>query len=510
MRGCLAVPLIVFLFALVIITFISGVITTETIVLAIFTANILFDLLFFGGKMDREHKQSEAQEKALKDEIANWKIRVSYLESENKRLSGVIDEYETIINKAKYIYSREKNEIQNFDRQTLDFLLPDKNFISKKYVNSFESKSELVEYHDFLTTRLNTILKMQREFRANDNLYRICSSEADMIRCKLIADTIDEKNNFDEIYPAAARVSAEIKTLYLEAVAKSLDWGKNISRKAKVESIRTLRREAKEKIEIAESYHFQLEYLCGLFPNLKEYLYFDLDKGELKNDSANGNLHGDDTDEEDEVRDYLSDEEYRTLSETERNQLALDRYMESRKKSKWQIGRDYELYIGYLCEKRGFAVQYTGNELKLEDLGRDLILSSAEEIIIIQCKCWAKEKVIREKHIMQLFGTVMEYKLSNNPMLPVRGVFVTSTTYSDKARHFADVLEIELYENVSGGEYPRIKCNVGKNGKQIYHLPIDLSYDVTKIKNPGECMAFTCAEAEALGFRRSYRWHGIK
>lgn len=49
----------------------------------------------------------------------------------------------------------------------------------------------------------------------------------------------------------------------------------------------------------------------------------------------------------DSARDYLSKEEYAELSETERNQLALDRYKKSRSRTKWQIGRDYELYVGY-------------------------------------------------------------------------------------------------------------------------------------------------------------------
>ena len=93
------------------------------------------------------------------------------------------------------------------------------------------------------------------------------------------------------------------------------------------------------------------------------------------------------------------------------------------------------------------------------------------------------------------------------------GVFVTSTGLSDIAKAFAKTLEIATYECVDLGEFPRIKCNIGWDKERqcethIYHLPMDLSYDVTKIEYPGECMAFTCAEAESKGFRRSYRWHG--
>ena len=38
----------------------------------------------------------------------------------------------------------------------------------------------------------------------------------------------------------------------------------------------------------------------------------------------------------------------------------------------------------------------------------------------------------------------------------------------------------------------------------IYHLPFDLSYDKTE-----NCIkVMTVAEAEKLGYRRSYKWHG--
>lgn len=49
-------------------------------------------------------------------------------------------------------------------------------------------------------------------------------------------------------------------------------------------------------------------------------------------------------DDYDKVRDYISKEEYLKLDECQRGQLALERYVASFKKSKWQIGRDYELY----------------------------------------------------------------------------------------------------------------------------------------------------------------------
>lgn len=80
------------------------------------------------------------------------------------------------------------------------------------------------------------------------------------------------------------------------------------------------------------------------------------------------------------TRDYLSKEEYSALTVTERNQLALDRYKNSHSKSKWQIGRDYELYVGYRYNQKGYIVEYFGSEKRLEDMGRDLLHLKAEKL----------------------------------------------------------------------------------------------------------------------------------
>jgi hypothetical protein len=99
---------------------------------------------------------------------------------------------------------------------------------------------------------------------------------------------------------------------------------------------------------------------------------------------------------------YLSKDEYNKLSDTEKNKRALEYYLKG-KKSKWQIGRDFEMYIGYVYEKQGYHVTYFGIEKKLHDLGRDLIVENNEVVKIVQCKYWSKEKTIHEKHIIQLF-----------------------------------------------------------------------------------------------------------
>jgi hypothetical protein len=204
---------------------------------------------------------------------------------------------------------------------------------------------------------------------------------------------------------------------------------------------------------------------------------------------------------------YLSKEEYEALSTSEKYQRALDRYW-SRHKSDVEIGRVYERFIGYTYERDGWVVTYHGAVKGFEDFGRDLICKRGSQTDIVQCKCWSSSKVIREKHIMQLFGTCILYRLTEDDP-DARPVFVTTTALSPEAGRVAMALGVEVRQQ-SLERYPMIKCNVSRRtGERIYHLPFDQQYDRIVVGDmPGELQATTVEEAEAAGFRRAYRWHG--
>lgn len=220
---------------------------------------------------------------------------------------------------------------------------------------------------------------------------------------------------------------------------------------------------------------------------------------------------------------YLPEEEYQKLSLIERNQLALDRYWK-RKKSDWEIGRDYERYIGYLYEKDGYSVSYQGIIKGYEDLGRDLICTKDNETEIVQCKYWSQYKTIHEKHINQLLGTTVEYWIQSQnvknlqiELLPeflkhcgITAVFITSTKLSERAKLFGETLGVKIRENFPIQQYPSIKCNVSrKTGEKIYHLPFDQQYNRTLVEEErNECYVETVEKAERLGFRRAWRWRG--
>ncbi|MFQ5904125.1 MAG: hypothetical protein ACE5JO_10585, partial [Candidatus Binatia bacterium] len=121
-------------------------------------------------------------------------------------------------------------------------------------------------------------------------------------------------------------------------------------------------------------------------------------------------------------------------------------------------------------------------------------------------------RTIYEKHIFQFFGTVFQFR-DANAAADVRAIFYTTTQLSDLARRFAEELDITLQENVPlDHNYPSIKCNVSKkDGSKIYHLPFDQQYDRVKIeKGKGERYCKTVEEAELFGFRRAYRFEGLR
>lgn len=285
------------------------------------------------------------------------------------------------------------------------------------------------------------------------------------------------------------------------------------------ETVREIRQEKRQLLKENKITTYRLTYFEKLFPWLSDLI------AETEDEEIPVKIEENiSTDNEDSVRILLTPEEYSSLSSGERNQIALDRYILNRNKSKWAIGRDYEMYVGYLYEQKGYKIHYKGILDGFDDLGRDVIATKDGEICIIQCKYWAQYKNIHEKHIFQLFGTTMEYWLNYSGSKQktfeefsrflnqnrLRPIFYTSTKLSGRAREMAETLSIEVLENRPIGNFPRIKCNINidESGVQtkIYHLPMDQQYDRTVVGNrSGEFYAATVKEAEDAGFRRAHK-----
>lgn len=309
-------------------------------------------------------------------------------------------------------------------------------------------------------------------------------------------------------FPWLAKAYADYYQLQNMKVASWLETKSHPAQKA-AETVREISYAKRESDKLWKTLKYQLDYYETLFPWLSDFKEDDIDDVIRQATENKFNIESDNDNEgNDPAKRWLTEAEYKSLSSEEKYQRALDRYW-VRKKTRWEIGKDYERFVGYQYESQGWQVQYQGIVEGFSDLGRDLIAIRGNEVQVVQCKYWSREKTIHEKHIFQLYGTSVAYQL-DNPKKKARAVFVTSTVLSDKAKHFADFLNISYRELKPLQQYPCIKCNISrKDGAKIYHLPFDQQYDTAVIElNRGEAYVATVSEAESLGYRRAFRWRG--
>lgn len=323
-------------------------------------------------------------------------------------------------------------------------------------------------------------------------------------------------------FPWLVKAFDDFNTLNDSTIVDSLKYKKHPAMRASDE-VRQISKERREAEKAARTANYLLDYCRYLAPWLDDYI--GLDAAELEEVIHNIHSSWEKKEEEfdEEVKRQVGPKTYEALSPTQKLQRKLDWYRNKLDKSDWQIGREYERYIGYLYEKDGWKVIYQGKK-GFEDLGRDLVCKRGNETEIIQCKRWAQEKTIHEKHIYYLFGTTVEYYLENfgdekNLQLQLfpdlirrRSVLpklVTTAGFSPKAAQVAKVLGVSV-EKVPFEDYPSVKCNVAlRTGEKIFHLPFDQQYDTAQIlEEKLECYVKTVAEAETLGFRHAYRWKG--
>jgi len=288
------------------------------------------------------------------------------------------------------------------------------------------------------------------------------------------------------------------------------------------ELVKQISKERREAEEAARKAKYLLDYCMGLAPWLDEYVGIEADELDKTIQEIHSAWEQKEEEFEEEVKRRFGPK-YEKLSPTQRLQRKLDWWWEKPNKTDWQIGREYERYIGYLYENKRWDVLYHGKK-GFEDLGRDLICKKGKKTEIIQCKRWAQQKEIHEKHIYYLFGTTVDYFLEHfgNTEVLRLGFFpdlikntsvtpklITTTNVSAKAKQVAEVLGV-MIERVPFQTYPSVKCNVSrKSGEKIYHLPFDQQYDTALVEEKRlECYVETVAEAEALGYRHAFRWKG--
>ena len=379
--------------------------------------------------------------------------------------------------------------------------------INKTHKEIMEKMSEeKAEYEQRYNRLLSRTHKQLQEYYTKKNTldgeYKTKMKSLDYERAKLysILNSTSPFRDLSEMY-------SDAKTLIFDEAEVYLDNYRRAWKSAEIVS--DLKHKFRELMANFKELQYEHEYLLSMFPDLSKYIDgFSFEQ-----------TH--DCDDYDHSRDWLSDEEYAQLSEDERNQRALDNWINGHKKTKLEIGYDYEMYIGhyYRTDKRFYwQVRQCGIEDGINDLGRDIIArrqdTKSNQIIthVIQCKNWSQDKQIHENVIAQLYGTAKMYEMEHSkdyvPLsLKVVPVLATTTEISDSAKRFADYLGVCVCV-VPLGNYPRIKCNVNQTtNERIYHLPFDHQYYNVKIENTGEYYVSTVKEAVERGFRRAYKHH---
>lgn len=353
------------------------------------------------------------------------------------------------------------------------------NVLNKQFEKLCQAKKEIIEKG----TEINELVKLHT---AREETYK---------------KTIESKQPFNIV----SDMYSDWKTFVFQDAEKNLRNKQRPAVKA-AETISELKKKTRVALKEYKEMRYKYLFLLDAFPELKQYV----DDEEALLHLADYKDYEDFLLERDEVLDYISSEEYKKLSEDKRNQLALDRYKKG-KKSDWQVGMLYEMYVGHLLRNNNFTVEQYGIEKGMQDLGRDIIARRVEngilKIYIIQCKNWSKKKEVHENVVCQLYGTAMQYELVNrNTFIQETEVIpwlVITNDLSDMAKKFADKLGV-LVSVRPLQDFPMIKCNIN-NGDRIYHLPFDQQYYRTQIKLPGEFYASTVEEAVKAGFRRARR-----
>ena len=329
--------------------------------------------------------------------------------------------------------------------------------------------------------------------------------KADELRVKnLQTDLVRMENEKFQTAPHLATLWAEYVDLKDRKREDRLRFGSHPAPKA-ADQVREMRAEKRMLTEENRILRHQLDFLRSYFPWLDDYM--ELTVEEVQDIAAAIASEAEFSSEYESLHRWLSQEEYLQLSDVQRYQLALDRYV-SRSRSNRDAGIDYERYIGYLFESDGLHVNYIGATAGKEDMGRDLIVRQGKQVKIVQCKRYSKEKCVHENTVFQLYGSCIQYQL-DHPTTKVTGAIYTTTILSELARACAQALGIEVYEDFPLRPYPLIKCNIGNDGVKRFHLPLSRMYDRLHISpSKGDFYAATVQDAIDAGFIKAKQWFG--
>ena len=449
----------------------------------------------------KEKIRGQGEEERLRGELKKAKEQIEWIKSRNREnYDGYVKAIEFEKECCKRENERLKARIKEYENAT------------KERPKEIEKSEKAIALRERIGQEIREQTSELRKLKKAVAFWEEANERAGQ-RIERAKENLSKEDDTPQVLAKMAKAWVEYKMLVWDATVDYLSGKKRpISIETASEFKQKLSAFKKDVLQNYKEVEYKYEYLLSLFPELQEYIdgnAVQVEKTEVVSDEY-----------EDRREKYLTKEEWMALSDTAKSQLALDRYNDRRKRTNAQVGRDYEEYIAYMFREKlkGCEIVMFGEQKGLEDLGRDLIVKHREKIYIVQCKRWAQGKEIREKHIMQLFGSTIEYcwetKRAGLHPLEVVGksvipVFVATTDLSETAKQFAERLGV-VFTKEDMGDYPQIKCNVGKDGEKIYHLPFDQQYNRVIIeREKGEFMAWTVEEAEKHGFRRAKKYYNV-
>lgn len=195
---------------------------------------------------------------------------------------------------------------------------------------------------------------------------------------------------------------------------------------------------------------------------------------------------------------------FRNFTDDSKAQEELSRYL-TEPMSPFQTRRFYERYIGHIYENQGYDVGYLAPLKGYTDHGRDIVVTTPNEILIVQAKCWSKRRVVHDNDIYQLYGKMMHFKMnSQDSTRNTRAVLYSTTQFSSLAKQAASALGVEIRTERINRSYPMVKCSVSPTGDKVYYLPFDPVYDRVKIdRRRDELFVRTVDQAVKKGFKRA-------
>jgi hypothetical protein len=281
------------------------------------------------------------------------------------------------------------------------------------------------------------------------------------------------------------------------ALSKHL-LSKKVPAPTAAENVNNISKEKRSWIIKAKDYEYQIKQLEEFFPKLKDY------KEAIQNELIS---HLDENDETDPILKFLSVEEWNILPVEQREDLAIERYLNGASRSAWDAGLKYERYLGSLYEKDGWFVEYIGALNGLEDYGRDLICSKNNVVRVIQAKRWKENSPLYMKHVVQIFGTTLLLQQERSLLETPTPMLVSTSAFAEDSKKAAQALNVKLVVMPLDKNYACIKVHKSRNGEAIYHLPFDQQYDRVQMDiSQGDAFVKTVKEALNMGARRAQKY----